>query len=265
MNDMPTSPVSEAKAEREFGYAPAPQLSVPPAPTIGAEWRRLGAFLKRPTLDSTTKAGSPFVVLGRIYLLDMMVMLALITLAGAAIAAGIDLPKTAIADVEITIGVGLLVVIGAPVMEELMFRGWLSGRPSHVFSVGAIALGLTLTWVFRQTETNAALVFSILGIFAGFLALVFLHKRPPMRWFTALFPGMFWLAASAFALIHIANFSEGSILMLLPLVLPQFVLGTLLGYVRVKIGLWSAILLHAAHNATALGIAALAMSAETAA
>ncbi len=262
MNDMPTSPVSEAAAEQVFGDAPPPQLSVLPASTIREEWRRLSAFLKRPTLDSSSKVGSPFIVLGRIYALDMMVMLALIMLAGAAIAAGIDLPKTAIADAEFTIGLGLLVVIGAPVMEELMFRSWLSGRSSHVFSVGAVAIGFGLFGAFGQGETLAGALFIIVGGACAILALIFLRKRPPMRWFTALFPGMFWLSATAFALIHIANFSEGSILMLLPLVLPQFVLGTLLGYVRVRIGLWAAILLHAAHNATALGIAALATTME---
>ena len=63
---------------------------------------------------------------------------------------------------------------------------------------------------------------------------------------------IFWLTVLMF----------GSLAILLPLVLPQFILGMLLGYVRVRIGLWSAILLHAAHNATALSIAALATGAS---
>jgi membrane protease YdiL (CAAX protease family) len=56
----------------------------------------------------------------------------------------------------------------------------------------------------------------------------------------------------------LANFDEGSLAILLPLVLPQFILGMMLGYLRVRFALWAAILLHAAHNATALAIAAIA-------
>ena len=83
-----------------------------------------------------------------------------------------------------------------------------------------------------------------------------------MDWFTGAFPLFFWFATLAFALVHIANFEFGgswsSLAMLLPLVLPQFILGMMLGYVRVRFALWAAILLHAAHNATALSLAAIA-------
>lgn len=94
------------------------------------------------------------------------------------------------------------------------------------------------------------------------LALILLRHRGPMAWFERLFPGFFWLATLSFALVHLANFDEGSLAILLPLVLPQFILGTMLGYVRVRIGLWAAILLHAAHNATAVSLAALSTLAQ---
>ena len=81
-----------------------------------------------------------------------------------------------------------------------------------------------------------------------------------MRWFAKAFPVFFWLSVLSFALVHLANFEEGGAVLFV-LVLPQFVLGTMLGYVRTRVGLWAAIALHAAHNATALGIASLAMTA----
>jgi hypothetical protein len=97
------------------------------------------------------------------------------------------------------------------------------------------------------------------GALLAALALTLLRNRGPMRWFSAIFPLLFWIATLSFALVHLANFDKGSLAVLLPLVLPQLVLGMLVGYLRVRIGLWAAILLHAAHNATALTIAGLAM------
>ena len=79
-----------------------------------------------------------------------------------------------------------------------------------------------------------------------------------MGWFSKTFPFFFWFSTLAFALVHLWNFEEGSLAVLLPLVLPQFILGSMLGYIRVRFALWAAILLHAAHNATALSLAALA-------
>jgi membrane protease YdiL (CAAX protease family) len=38
-------------------------------------------------------------------------------------------------------------------------------------------------------------------------------------------------------------------------VLPQFIAGTLFGYMRVRYGFWTAVALHALHNGTALSLA----------
>ena len=48
---------------------------------------------------------------------------------------------------------------------------------------------------------------------------------------------------------------------LLPLVLPQFVIGAILGYTRVTYGLWASILLHALHNGAFISLVLLASSA----
>jgi hypothetical protein len=81
------------------------------------------------------------------------------------------------------------------------------------------------------------------------LKLWLLRGRPAMGWFQRRFAWFFWGSALAFAAIHLTNFATAGPT-LLPLVLPQFALALLLGYLRVTHGLWSAVLLHVLHNGT---------------
>ena len=223
-----------------------------------AEWGRLRAFLRRPTLDVSAQNASPLKVIARIYALDMVVMFALILAASVAVALGVYIPETALAGIEFTPLIVAGVVIGAPVFEELIFRSWLSGKPQHILALFGLLAGVLGFGLIHRSGTILGVAVLAAGIGAAALALFLLRRTPPMRWFSAIFPAAFWLATMAFALVHLLNFDEGALYVLLPLVLPQFVLGTLVGYLRVRIGLWAAIVLHAAHNATALSLAALA-------
>lgn len=231
-----------------------------------AEWRRAAAFMRRPSLDPAEGMGSPLLVLMRILALDMTVMLGLIAAASIAVAFGVYLPKTVLAGMEFTPFIILGVIVAAPVFEELLFRSWLSGKLAHIFALMAALAGLAGAAFGHVGAPVVAVIAGVSGLIAAFAALVSLNKRPPMRWFARLFPGIFWFAALAFALVHLFNFDAfsnwGSLAILLPLVLPQFVLGALLGYVRVQIGLWAAIVLHAAHNCAAVSLAALSTLAQ---
>ena len=260
MSDMPTTPGTDHEIEAIFGDGSAADPRRAVAGTMVGEWRRLFAFLKRPSLDVSAQSDSPFIVLGRIYALDMLAMLVLVTLAGAAIAAGFYIPQTALAGQEFTPALILLVILGAPVLEEVGFRSWLSGKPGHIGALILVGVGVAGFAVTHGSTAMAGTAILAAALIGAVAALIVLRKRPSMRWFVALFPGFFWLSTFAFALVHLANFEEGALGILLPLVLPQLILGGLLGYVRVRIGLWAAILLHAVHNATAMGIAMLAMA-----
>ncbi len=226
-----------------------------------SEWRRLGAFVKRPRLPANQIDRGSLLVLARIFALDVMAMLLLIVAATLAVAAGIYIPETALSGIEFTPTVILLVLVAAPVMEELLFRGWLSGKPGHMLALALLLAGAAGFAFVHLSNPGLGLGLTIAGLVGAVLALVLLRKRPPMPWFAAFFPLFYWGSAIAFALVHILNFSDGSLLILLPLVLPQFILGLLCGYVRVQIGLWANIVLHFAHNAFALGLAALSMLA----
>ena len=90
---------------------------------------------------SDPKTRGAFRVLARIYALDMLAMVALIGIASALVAAGVYIPETALAGMEFTLPIILMVVIGAPVMEEIAFRGWLSGKPGPVIALLLLAAG----------------------------------------------------------------------------------------------------------------------------
>ena len=267
---MPTSPVNPSSAHEEieavFGDGDPALTSNPPAATLLSEWRQLGAFLRRPNLAQSGGSKAPFTMLGRIYALDVLAMLALVAMAMIAVAMGVYIPETALAGFEFTPLVILGVVVAAPVLEEIVFRSWLSGHPGPIIALLSIVTGGIGFGIAHISAPIVGVLLVVAGLLGAIIALVLLRNRPPMGWFAAIFPGIFWFSAIAFALVHIANFDPeeagGSWLVLLPLVLPQFILGALLGYVRVKIGLWSAIVLHSLHNGTAMGIALLASLAE---
>lgn len=266
MSDRPTSPVTTPPAdppiEAVFGDSTPEEGRAAQPVSLIEEWRQFGAFLKRPRLDASAQSNQPLRLLWRIYLLDMLAMLMLIIAASIAVAAGVYLPETAIAGIEFTPIIVLSVIIAAPLFEEIAFRSWLSGRLANIAALLCLVAGAGLFAALHTTSPLGSAAAIVLGLIGAAAAYFVLRTRPAMRWFVRWFPGFFWLATVSFALIHLANFSEGSIAILLPLVLPQFILGTMLGYVRVRIGLWAAIGLHAVHNATALGIAALAGGLE---
>ncbi|WP_281543145.1 CPBP family intramembrane glutamic endopeptidase [Maribacter aestuarii] len=81
--------------------------------------------------------------------------------------------------------------------------------------------------------------------------------RGPMVWFKnkPYFPLIFYILTLVFGFYHITNFEiTFTIIVLSPiLVAPQIIVGSLLGYVRVKFGLLWAIAFHASYNLILLG------------
>ena len=204
--------------------------------------------------------------------LDILVMFALLAIAGIVMSVGVELPETALAGMDLDWNIVAFAVLFAPLTEEIAFRGWLSGRPGHVLGLigGALAgsaamavLGFTGAF---KTEGLAEVAATIsIGLLVGIVTMVvtvfLLRRTNAMGWFQAFFPAFFWLSTIAFACIHLFNFNEANFALLLPLVLPQFVTGAILGYVRVYYGLWASVLLHALHNGAFIGLVLLASGA----
>lgn len=204
-----------------------------------------------------------FAALARLYALDVLLMAALAMIAALVTAAGFDMPDNMLEDIRFTPGWIALIVLAAPLIEELVFRSWLSGRPGHVLAaalmLGAagIAAMVGVGNTGEQAEAGVALA-ALGGAFVGAIAIFLLRRRPAMGWFQRIFPVLFWVVTLAFGVMHIFNYESASLAILLPLALPQIIAGALFGYARVQYGLWAAVLFHTAHNSTALGIALLA-------
>ncbi|UIP07043.1 CPBP family glutamic-type intramembrane protease [Erythrobacter sp. SDW2] len=232
-----------------------------PAPTLWAEWGRYRSFVRRPTLPQRAAplSGASLIAAWRLAALDLTVAGGLILLAMAATFGGFDPPSHALDGLSWTPEIVLAIVVIAPLTEELFFRGWLSGRPDAVSPV--ILLGMAAVALVFAGKDNALAAAGVAGVAVlAALALAFvLRKRPAWGWFTRAFPLFFWLSTTAFALVHLLNYEEGSLAMLLPLVLPQFIAGSIFGYARVTYGLWASMLLHVLHNGALVGGIALAL------
>ena len=231
------------------------------------EWRHWARFIRRPHLP---EHHAPFTrsVIGMLRMLsiDLMVMTVLIGAIGIATALGFELPENALNNLDMGLGTVALLVVVAPVLEELGFRSWLSGKPGHVIAALIIGISLTAAAIAGMQNTGddaeaAVGLAAIGGVIIAIIVVIVLWKRPPMRWFARAFPMFYWLSTLSFALVHLANYTEGALAILLPLVLPQFVLGSILGYVRVHYGLWAAIALHMLHNSLIVGVVVAAAQA----
>jgi membrane protease YdiL (CAAX protease family) len=163
------------------------------------------------------------------------------------------MPPHLLGELELTPILIAFILIGAPIGEELLFRSWLSGRPGHV---GAIIVVLATAIAMAVALGNPLAVAGVLVVGLALMAFVLWRKRgrPPMPFFARHFRWFYLLSAFAFAGVHLTNFTEGTALFLLPLTLPQFVLGLILGFVRVQYGMWANMLLHAAHNSLFVGL-----------
>ena len=235
-----------------------------PLSALPDEWRRFFAFVRHPMLPpravgfGLVPAARTAIMLG----LDLAAMALLLTIAVAVSKLFGELPSNALNNLEIGIRWLLIIVIGGPVSEELIFRSWLSGRPGHLQAIGCIIAALVVAVAAMRVigglpGSLIAVVCLLTGLGVGIAFAVRGRKRAAWAWFQRHFRWFYLASTICFALSHLANYQAGNAAMLLPLVIPQFVTGLMLGYVRVNYGLWASIALHAAHNALFIGMALL--------
>jgi membrane protease YdiL (CAAX protease family) len=230
------------------------QVTSPQSPGV---WKQFGAFVRRPQLPerATGIRLAALPPLGKLFVLDLLLMALLIGAAAAASVIGLEMPEHLLDQLELTAPLLLFILVLAPLGEELIFRGWLTGRPGQVGAFVAVlagALGMAAAGAADQPLVGLSL------LVAGLLVAIYLlwrkRGRPPMPFFAGHFRWFYFGSTLAFASVHLANFTEGNALVLLPLTLPQFLLGLILGYARVNFGLWASVLLHMAHNSLFVGL-----------
>lgn len=228
------------------------------------QWRRFGAFLRRPALrDAVADArGSLLRLIVSLAGLDLLLMVLLLGALGVASTLGWDAPGHVMQQFELQPALIGFILVAAPVVEELLFRGWLSGKPGHVGALVVLLAAGAAAWALAQMAGTIAAALAVVAGAIGALVVIWRKRgEPPMVWFQRHFTSFYWLSAVAFALAHLVNFAEGAGAFTVILVLPQFVLGLILGYLRVTSGLGASIALHAMHNSFFLGLALLASSA----
>jgi membrane protease YdiL (CAAX protease family) len=233
------------------------------AARLPGEWRSFFAFLRQPVLPdraelsfaSSARSLAPLVVL------DMLLMAVVLGSIGVATAAGFRLPDHMLNGLKLGPAVLAFIVVAAPLGEEALFRGWLSGRPGHILSVLAVLAGGGALLLADSSIVKLAGVG--LGVAVAAAALFALRGRPAMPWFQRHFTWFFYGSALLFASVHLSNFvgaGAGASAALLPLVVPQFVLALILGYLRVNRGLLTGTAMHMLHNALFAGLMLLGAS-----
>ncbi len=147
----------------------------------------------------------------------------------------------------------LIVVIAGPIVEELMFRSWLSGTPRLLFPVSGLILWMGLTYSYEQLGWPGPAAMGtapLLALIAGavLICVIIFWKRPVPGWYIRIFPLVFWVQALLFGSVHVFNYAGDNPAALLPFVLPQTIGGLIWGYARIRYGWWANIAMHMAYN-----------------
>jgi membrane protease YdiL (CAAX protease family) len=145
----------------------------------------------------------------------------------------------------------LLTVVGAPVMEELIFR-WHLRRPVVLIWSIAIAICGGLGFAY-QSEKMMFWPFIIMIVFIIALAALLSSSGQVQRFLSDLyrkyFSFIFYMTVLIFAFAHLSNFSKVDNWYITPiLVLPQALIALFLGYIRVRNNIFWSIYFHAFHN-----------------
>lgn len=151
--------------------------------------------------------------------------------------------------------IGFLVL--APVLEELVFRGWLTGRIAALrfAAYGLAAMGLMMASLFVLADYAKPVAYA--GAAVAFAGLIHWHLTRARdtavpAWFNRHFHWIVWGSSLLFGLIHLGNYEPLQSPIGLLVVLPQTIGGLLLAYTRTRLGLGAAVAHHAAYNAVYL-------------
>ena len=130
-----------------------------------------------------------------------------------------------------------MAVIAAPIIEETVFRYHLTLSKSTIL----VSLLVSLLLIGEYWWIN--------GLISGYLLIIGVLTHLDRK---ISFKAVYYCSALFFGLIHMSNFSNfdfQSLFYLIPiLVFVQFLLGLVMGYLRVVHGFWYAVLFHALYN-----------------
>ena len=154
----------------------------------------------------------------------------------------------------------LLSAFLGPVLEECIFRLWISFRRGHIFISLFVIAYVILTKclpnghnVYIGTIQSDYFEFPLLKtlLSSAFASCIFLFKEEHLQRFFSKYGRAFILASViVFALLHLTNMRCAWYIypFLICMCLPQFVLGVSVTNLRLRIGFWAAVLFHCATN-----------------
>lgn len=152
----------------------------------------------------------------------------------------------------------LLGLLLALLIEEILFRAWLRSA-TYTLLIGPVVLS-------RLTNHfSIGLGLATLSSIGWLVSAVRNRSKTPLQrmrnnhhlahHFSRAYPFVYWLSAAAFAIAHINNYQytgwSGRLVILA--VIPQFILGLVCSYLRIRDGLVSAIAFHYASNGLLYG------------
>jgi membrane protease YdiL (CAAX protease family) len=149
-------------------------------------------------------------------------------------------------------------VLFAPLLEELVFRSWLSGRVAAlrfvVYIVVAVAI-LIANYIVTDGEGSWLGLVVIAIVCAGLLHWFLTRKRDAAvpEWFISRFHWIVWGSTLLFGLVHLGNHAALTNPFGILVVLPQTIGGLLLAYVRTRLGFGAAVIHHSAFNTVWFG------------
>ncbi len=142
-------------------------------------------------------------------------------------------------------------IVLAPIVEELLFRILLVFNKKNLLIFLAVDISLVVLFIAKASYIK----FSIFIFLIPFLVFAYYKHKSIKSFLIAHYEIYFYSLAILFAMLHMFNFN-GITLNNWPvatlLVIPQIVLGTILGYIRVQYGIIYSILFHALVNISIL-------------
>ena len=237
--------------------------------------REFLSFLRLPIFDYPREKPLDFTIVIRLYLIVFLVeMLLFVPISSFFDLENIPHVMKEILDTNSLLEVFVKAVIIAPIIEEFLFRFHLRyGNFIYLFllflavSVVGFAVATMTTVSFDGFESIVQWakehpIWIAPIICFGIGLIIFLKEQDRNREHRAVkrfFPYIFYLTAFIFAMLHVSNFTlDKSMWLMAPLlVLPQFILGLYLGYIRMRNNLGYSIFIHAFNNAIPLFLIAL--------
>lgn len=189
--------------------------------SLSTVWNSFLSFAKNPRLDPLPESfwQQPQRVFPYLLAIDFLLMIPLMGILSATGIEDTDHEMMQFLDKPLFL-FGMAVIL-APIIEELFFRfpmGRLWNIPTRFYGEGV-------------------------------------DESPRDNWWSRNFKVVFWIFTLLFAAVHFSNFASTVSMYLAPiLVLPQLVLGIMLGYIRVGWGTRYSMLFHGIHNAIPLSL-----------